>query len=207
MDDEAVLERFAKCPICLGVWDADGDHRVVATKCGHLYGYRCIEDWIHRNRGNGCPQCNKSVTIQDLRVLFPPVVLVARATEHEAPESVPDVGDPEPELVAPIPEPHIGPLFHPPPRHLSANYPFVTDREIDLIRAKYVARMARDTAYTSYQCALFIQVELSAFRGTMNIDPFMDPAYPESKHAEYLDAVRTYRQALIRVDEALTELR
>lgn len=30
------------CSICLDSWETEGDHRLVALKCGHLFGECCI---------------------------------------------------------------------------------------------------------------------------------------------------------------------
>lgn len=37
-DDEGLT-----CPICLDSWEMSGDHRLVALKCGHLFGNSCIK--------------------------------------------------------------------------------------------------------------------------------------------------------------------
>ncbi|KAJ1848464.1 RING finger and WD repeat domain-containing protein 3, partial [Coemansia sp. RSA 2703] len=38
----------AQCPICLESWGTTGAHRLVALKCGHLYGQRCIRRWLRQ---------------------------------------------------------------------------------------------------------------------------------------------------------------
>ena len=34
------------CTICLDQWTSSGEHRLVSLKCGHLFGFACIERWI-----------------------------------------------------------------------------------------------------------------------------------------------------------------
>lgn len=45
----------AACIICLEPLTAEGEHRVVALKCGHLFGKSCIEVWVRQKKL--CPQC------------------------------------------------------------------------------------------------------------------------------------------------------
>lgn len=185
--DEALLERFAKCPICLSVWDSEGPHRVVATECGHLYGKSCITDWIRRDPHNGCPQCHKSATIEDLRVIFPPVILVARNHEREV--------QPSPSLLYPI------------PLYLSEERRVLTAIAVDLMCNMYSARMSRDIAYTSYQCAQLTYRELSVFQARVKIGPFTNERYVENKRLAYLDAADAYNKAYALCEEAIGMLK
>ncbi|KAI3651482.1 hypothetical protein MP228_003654 [Amoeboaphelidium protococcarum] len=62
------------CPICMEVWTSNGQHRIVSLSCGHLFGYKCILQWINssiqqRSRAK-CPQCNKPARRNDIRQLF-----------------------------------------------------------------------------------------------------------------------------------------
>lgn len=34
------------CSICLDTWESKGIHRLVALKCGHLFGENCIKRWV-----------------------------------------------------------------------------------------------------------------------------------------------------------------
>jgi hypothetical protein len=45
-----------------------GDHRLVALRCGHLFGKTCIERWIGERRT--CPNCNAGVQRADVLTLF-----------------------------------------------------------------------------------------------------------------------------------------
>lgn len=75
------LEESSRCPICLESWGASGNHRAVVTKCGHIYGERCIESWV--NRSGDCPQCHARILTRDIRLIFPPVIFAAQARQNE----------------------------------------------------------------------------------------------------------------------------
>jgi len=63
------------CSICLSPWEAEGPHRIVSLKCGHLFGDCCIrQHLVHRT---DCGLCKQPVSHQDLRYLFGFPVLVA----------------------------------------------------------------------------------------------------------------------------------
>ncbi|KAK5642969.1 hypothetical protein RI129_009136 [Pyrocoelia pectoralis] len=53
-DDEGRL-----CPICLESWTNAGDHRVCCLKCGHVFGYCCIERWFSTQKNKSCPSCKE----------------------------------------------------------------------------------------------------------------------------------------------------
>jgi E3 ubiquitin-protein ligase RFWD3 len=56
------------CIICSDAWKVSGPHRVVALRCGHIYGKRCIEKWV-ADKGK-CPFCSAPTTIKDLIPLY-----------------------------------------------------------------------------------------------------------------------------------------
>ena len=58
------------CSICLEPWGNSGSHRLVALKCGHLFGSGCIERWITTLRNKKCPQCNAKATKKDIIPIF-----------------------------------------------------------------------------------------------------------------------------------------
>ncbi|KAJ2705885.1 RING finger and WD repeat domain-containing protein 3 [Coemansia sp. IMI 203386] len=68
------------CPICLDTWGVSGPHRLVALKCGHLFGQSCVRKWLMqggRKAGSGaglskgkCPECNQAATRRDMRPIF-----------------------------------------------------------------------------------------------------------------------------------------
>lgn len=47
-----------ECPICLGPVHLSGDHSLVATLCGHLFGRSCLAQALSL-RGE-CPKCRSS---------------------------------------------------------------------------------------------------------------------------------------------------
>ena len=57
------------CSICFEEWSNSGDHRIASLKCGHFFGYSCIEKWL-RGSGSACPNCNEKNTKKDIRVHF-----------------------------------------------------------------------------------------------------------------------------------------
>lgn len=60
------------CPICLDSWGNSGDHRLVALKCGHLFGSNCVERWLKAlpAKARSCPTCKSKATLKDLRYIF-----------------------------------------------------------------------------------------------------------------------------------------
>ena len=66
---EAALLDANSCTICFEPWTSAGRHRLVALKCGHLFGRDCIERWL-AGTGSACPQCNAPSRKNDIRVLY-----------------------------------------------------------------------------------------------------------------------------------------
>ncbi|XP_046976121.1 E3 ubiquitin-protein ligase RFWD3-like [Vanessa cardui] len=60
------------CPICLDSWGNSGDHRLVALKCGHLFGAQCVERWLkaQNSKDRSCPTCKSKATLKDLRFIY-----------------------------------------------------------------------------------------------------------------------------------------
>ena len=54
-------EEGSVCTICFEDWSNSGDHRIASLKCGHFFGYSCIDKWL-RGSGNACPNCNEKNT-------------------------------------------------------------------------------------------------------------------------------------------------
>lgn len=53
------------CSICWnGIFSNDG--RVVATKCGHVFHFNCLNHW--RAKNNACPECRSNIS--DLRNIY-----------------------------------------------------------------------------------------------------------------------------------------
>ncbi|XP_055674657.1 E3 ubiquitin-protein ligase RFWD3 isoform X1 [Falco peregrinus] len=57
------------CTICFEQWTNTGNHRLSALRCGHLFGYTCIERWLKGQAGK-CPQCNKKAKRSDIVILY-----------------------------------------------------------------------------------------------------------------------------------------
>jgi len=67
VDEES--EEGSCCTICFESWSNSGEHRISSLKCGHFFGYTCIERWL-RGAGASCPNCNEKSTKKDIRVHY-----------------------------------------------------------------------------------------------------------------------------------------
>jgi len=67
--DEDPNEEGSNCTICFENWSNSGDHRISSLKCGHFFGYTCIERWL-KGTGASCPNCNEKSTKKDIRVHY-----------------------------------------------------------------------------------------------------------------------------------------
>lgn len=65
---------MAPCPICLSSMNPEGDHKICTLKCGHLFGFICIFQWLENK--SECPICRQKATIDDIIPLI---------WEHEVP--------------------------------------------------------------------------------------------------------------------------
>ncbi|KAM6324886.1 E3 ubiquitin-protein ligase RFWD3 isoform 1-T1 [Podargus strigoides] len=70
------------CAICFEQWTNAGDHRLSALRCGHLFGYTCIERWLKGQAGK-CPQCNKKAKRSDIVILYARTLKVLDTSEQE----------------------------------------------------------------------------------------------------------------------------
>jgi len=57
------------CTICFEPWSNSGEHRVSSLRCGHFFGYGCIEKWL-KGTGSSCPNCNEKSTKKEIRVHY-----------------------------------------------------------------------------------------------------------------------------------------
>lgn len=57
-----------ECTICCEDCTIVGRHRLVALRCGHLFGKKCIERWINEKRT--CPNCSAPLRRTDICPLF-----------------------------------------------------------------------------------------------------------------------------------------
>lgn len=58
------------CPICLDNWTSTGDHRICSLKCGHLFGFKCVNRWLQTESNKSCPTCKMQVRNGDLRYIY-----------------------------------------------------------------------------------------------------------------------------------------
>ncbi|XP_059056023.1 E3 ubiquitin-protein ligase RFWD3-like [Achroia grisella] len=60
------------CPICLDSWGNSGEHRLVALKCGHLFGSQCVERWLKAQpaKDRSCPTCKSKANVRDIRYIY-----------------------------------------------------------------------------------------------------------------------------------------
>ncbi|NXH40226.1 RFWD3 ligase, partial [Dicaeum eximium] len=70
------------CTICFEQWTNAGDHRLSALRCGHLFGYTCIEKWLKGQAGK-CPQCNKKAKRSDIVILYARTLKALDTSEQE----------------------------------------------------------------------------------------------------------------------------
>ncbi|KAL7978747.1 hypothetical protein Chor_013236 [Crotalus horridus] len=70
------------CAICFEEWTNAGEHRLAALRCGHLFGYSCIQRWLKGQVGK-CPQCNKKAKRSDIVVLYARTLKALDTTEQE----------------------------------------------------------------------------------------------------------------------------
>ncbi|KAJ8948752.1 hypothetical protein NQ318_017921 [Aromia moschata] len=69
------------CPICLDNWTNTGEHRICALKCGHLFGYKCVNRWLESQQKKSCPTCKKRVNRSDLRYIYAKKLIAVDTTE------------------------------------------------------------------------------------------------------------------------------
>nr|XP_019965041.1 PREDICTED: E3 ubiquitin-protein ligase RFWD3 [Paralichthys olivaceus] len=73
------------CTICFEAWTTAGEHRLSALRCGHLFGYTCIQRWL-KAQGSAakCPQCNKKAKRSDIVLLYAPKLRALDNSEEES---------------------------------------------------------------------------------------------------------------------------
>lgn len=70
-DEPQATQDNESCTICMDEWTVGGEHRVCCLNCGHLFGRKCIEQWIKEKGGQAkCPICNKSTRKSHIRDLW-----------------------------------------------------------------------------------------------------------------------------------------
>ncbi|KAF7648504.1 hypothetical protein LDENG_00155990, partial [Lucifuga dentata] len=74
------------CTICFEPWTTAGEHRLAALRCGHLFGFTCIERWLKaQGQAAKCPQCNKKAKRSDIIMLY---ALKLKAVDNSEQESM-----------------------------------------------------------------------------------------------------------------------
>lgn len=71
------------CPICLDNWTNTGDHRVCALKCGHLFGFKCVNRWLASQTRKSCPTCKERVVKSDIRYIYAKRLIAVDTSEIE----------------------------------------------------------------------------------------------------------------------------
>uniref|UniRef100_A0A4W6EFH7 RING-type E3 ubiquitin transferase n=1 Tax=Lates calcarifer TaxID=8187 RepID=A0A4W6EFH7_LATCA len=73
------------CTICFESWTTAGEHRLSALRCGHLFGYTCIQRWLKaQGTAAKCPQCNKKAKRSDIVLLYAPKLRALDNSEQES---------------------------------------------------------------------------------------------------------------------------
>ncbi|XP_075694380.1 E3 ubiquitin-protein ligase RFWD3 [Rhinoderma darwinii] len=70
------------CAICFEPWTNAGQHRLSALRCGHLFGFTCIDRWLKGGAAK-CPQCNKKAKRSDIVVLYARTLKALDTSEQE----------------------------------------------------------------------------------------------------------------------------
>ncbi|TNN38733.1 E3 ubiquitin-protein ligase RFWD3 [Liparis tanakae] len=72
------------CSICFEAWTTAGEHRLSALRCGHLFGFTCIQRWLSAQGPSAkCPQCNKKAKRSDIVLLYAPKLRALDNSEQE----------------------------------------------------------------------------------------------------------------------------
>ncbi|XP_013196762.2 E3 ubiquitin-protein ligase RFWD3 [Amyelois transitella] len=74
------------CPICLDSWGNTGEHRLVALKCGHLFGSQCVQRWLKAQsvKDRSCPTCKSKANVKDIRHIYARQLVAADTSQITA---------------------------------------------------------------------------------------------------------------------------
>ncbi|KAH6597887.1 hypothetical protein BASA61_003014 [Batrachochytrium salamandrivorans] len=78
------IEQATECTICMEGCSNFGPHRIVAFKCGHLFGQSCILRWMeqtHKGKKPACPTCKKTISKQSMIPIFTKNVVAVDTVE------------------------------------------------------------------------------------------------------------------------------
>uniref|UniRef100_A0A8B9LWF6 RING-type E3 ubiquitin transferase n=1 Tax=Astyanax mexicanus TaxID=7994 RepID=A0A8B9LWF6_ASTMX len=81
--DESEEGEGETCSICFEPWTTAGEHRLATLRCGHLFGFTCIDRWL-KGQGAKCPQCNKKAKRTDIVLLYARKLRALDNTEQES---------------------------------------------------------------------------------------------------------------------------
>lgn len=81
--DEGEEGEGETCSICFEPWTTAGEHRLATLRCGHLFGFTCIDRWL-KGQGAKCPQCNKKAKRADIVLLYARKLRALDNTEQES---------------------------------------------------------------------------------------------------------------------------
>lgn len=69
--NESINNSGEPCSICCEPFTSTSDHRIVSLKCGHIFGQKCIEQWLRiKESKRRCPECNQVSNKNDVRVIY-----------------------------------------------------------------------------------------------------------------------------------------
>ncbi len=60
-----MTENYNECPICL-----NNARLPVATKCGHVFCWECIKNWVNVRRKMECPICKNGINLNEVIKLY-----------------------------------------------------------------------------------------------------------------------------------------
>ena len=58
-------DNYNECPICL-----NNAHLPVATKCGHIFCWDCIKNWVNIKGKMECPVCKNGINLNEVIKLY-----------------------------------------------------------------------------------------------------------------------------------------
>lgn len=78
------MDNGSICPICFAEYVINDKHYPVALKCGHLFGFECIEKWMQQSKRNYCPTCSEPCKKVQIRKIYASrIVVYDKHKEHE----------------------------------------------------------------------------------------------------------------------------